>query len=215
MNTNIIKNHNQQLGTVVYENQSGYKVNLYSVLDTTSKRQSLLLTIQTPEGELSEPIHLKRSSFFSNKKALLFLLDYEGGFTFDDILEIHQAIQNKLVHAEGKKLTLAEKVSVKEAYLGLCKYIREHASNEPDSEIRVWENCGYIQTAYFDTVISELSWTGYKKREFLLQLKLQGVLINNGNRLDYFKTFDGIKKRYYAFPLPEESSKDWGDAECA
>lgn len=201
LETNI-KNNN--LGTAIYENESGYQVYFHSVLDTTSKRQSFLILIQSPDGEFSEPIHMKRSTFFNSKKALNFLLDYEGDFTQDDILAVHMAIQENLECVQKNSLKLKEKLPIKEVYVELCKYIYEKASDEDDAQIRIEDNFGYIRTPHFKTVFDEFKWMGYKEREILLQFQLLGVLVTYGNgSYSSSKRFGGEPKRYYCFRLPE------------
>lgn len=200
---------NFDLGSLIYTNKSSYTVYFKSTMDSTSKRMTFLLYVADPDGSFSEPLKIKRSTFLTSKNCLNPLLDYFGEFTFEDIRNIYAKILENFAELQKTIVVTASKTSQTTVYETLCSYIRQKASDTSCKEILIENENGYIETKYFATVLSELNFDGYTRKDILYSLKTLGVLVCSNNRAyDYSKKIDGIAKHFYCLKLSTTTPKE-------
>lgn len=202
MNNKFISNRN--LGNLIYTNNLGYEVYINSFTDMASKRQSYNLHIVDPEGGVSEKIVLKRSAFLTNKSCLNCLLDYEGEFGKEDIIQIYMNIQNGMHKLQKSSFKVYEKVPFNKVYELVCEYIREKSTDNTCKEIFIEGNRGYIETPYIGKMISDIDLYDYKRKELLSMLAEYDLLVCSPNRsYDYYKKIDGKLKHFCCVKLPD------------
>lgn len=199
----------EKLGEILYINDWDYKVRLVRLRETGSKRISIQIYVEAPDGSMSDIVTVKLSDLNSKPKALDFLYDMEGGFTNDDITHI----KDKIKVDRSKVLDIEEKAPVERIHTQISRYIRENGEELTDNiqaDIFIRNGYGYIQTGRLEKDLKKealLQELGYKKLDILKRLKILGALEPGRNRpYDYAIRINGDLKRYYRILLAEESN---------
>lgn len=207
----------EKLGTVIYTNDWGYKVRIVHLREIGTKKMSFQIYVEAPEGTMSDITTIKLSDFNSKAKALNFLYDMEGGFTFTDI----EKIKGNIKISDYKVIDIEEKLPIERIHSEVSRYIRKNSEEIDDnieSEVFIENDYGYVQVNRFEEDLKKdeiLQSIGYKKLEILKRLKILGALEPGKNRpYDYSIRINGDLKRYYRILLDEEMNiEEEGDRE--
>lgn len=207
----------EKLGTVIYANDWGYKVRIVHLREIGTKKMSFQIYVEAPEGTMSDITTIKLSDFNSKAKALNFLYDMEGGFTYTDI----EKIKGNINISDYKVIDIEEKLPIERIHSEVSRYIRKNSEEIDDnieSEVFIENDYGYVQVNRFEEDLKKdeiLQSIGYKKLEILKRLKILGALEPGKNRpYDYSIRINGDLKRYYRILLDEEMNiEEEGDRE--
>lgn len=207
----------EKLGTVIYTNDWGYKVRIVHLREIGTKKMSFQIYVEAPEGTMSDITTIKLSDFNSKAKALNFLYDMEGGFTYTDI----EKIKGNIKISDYKVIDIEEKLPIERIHSEVSRYIRKNSEEIVDnieSEVFIDNDYGYVQVNRFEEDLKKdeiLQSIGYKKLEILKRLKILGALVPGKNRpYDYSIRISGDLKRYYRILLDEEMNiEEEGDRE--
>lgn len=207
----------EKLGTVIYANDWGYKVRIVHLREIGTKKMSFQIYVEAPEGTMSDITTIKLSDFNSKAKALNFLYDMEGGFTYTDI----EKIKGNIKISDYKVIDIEEKLPIERIHSEVSRYIRKNSEEIDDnieSEVFIENDYGYVQVNRFEEDLKKdeiLQSIGYKKLEILKRLKILGALEPGKNRpYDYSIRINGDLKRYYRILLDEEMNiEEEGDRE--
>lgn len=178
---------------------------------------SFQIYVEAPEGTMSDITTIKLSDFNSKAKALNFLYDMEGGFTYTDI----EKIKGNIKISDYKVIDIEEKLPIERIHSEVSRYIRKNSEEIDDnieSEVFIENDYGYVQVNRFEEDLKKdeiLQSIGYKKLEILKRLKILGALEPGKNRpYDYSIRINGDLKRYYRILLDEEMNiEEEGDRE--
>ena len=175
--------------TWVYTNANGYRVLVCKLLDEATKKTAYGFYIQTPNGELSDLIMIKRSQWVG-KNSLNWLLDYEGDFTAEDIAAIRSEFQAVEKNLPVKKI--GTKLSKVEVYQELCSYAEQ---NQLPDVITFKDGYCNMDIHLFKEAVTQMD-SGYSVLEVKKMLKQIGLLRVNGGRSYDFNAVDSQGKAY-------------------
>lgn len=199
----------EKLGTVIYANDWGYKVRIVHLREIGTKKMSFQIYVEAPEGTMSDITTIKLSDFNSKAKALNFLYDMEGGFTYTDI----EKIKGNINISDYKVIDIEEKLPIERIHSEVSRYIRKNSEEIVDnieSEVFIKNDYGYVQVNRFEEDLKKdeiLQSIGYKKLEILKRLKILGALNPGKNRpYDYTLRVGGQLERYYKILLADETN---------
>lgn len=207
----------EKLGTVIYANDWGYNVRIVHLREIGTKKMSFQIYVEAPDGTMSDITTIKLSDFNSKAKALNFLYDMEGGFTYTDI----EKIKGNIHISDYSVIDIEEKLPIERIHSEVSRYIRKNSEEIDDnieSEVFIENDYGYVQVNRFEEDLKKdeiLQSIGYKKLEILKRLKILGALKPGKNRpYDYSIRINGDLKRYYRILLDEEMNiEEEGDRE--
>lgn len=202
-----------KLGTVVYAHDFGHKV--YAVLmgDKSSKRLSVNIFIEYEDGSMSDIVTIPRKDSFG-KKAFDFLMDMYGGFGKEEVEKVKAAVAN-IIKDDSLVQIVQSKATMLEIHQSVSKYIfkkAEDLADNPDAEIFIKGEYGYISYVLLEQFVKENPEIGYKRLEILKRLKIMGVLKPGKERpYDTMVNINGNRKRFYKVELAKVSVKEMVD----
>lgn len=196
-------------GKLIYTTKFDYKVHVVTIRDIRSERVSIDVYIVRPDNTMTVPVTIARKDVYSKKKWFEFLLDYECGIGRDESLEIANKIYCMLKDKTSMDVTQTG-ATMEELHSEVSKYIRENAEeieDNPEANIFIQNNYGYIATTKMDEFVKENKELGFKRVEVLKNLKIMGALKSGKNRpYDMQVSIKGQKKRVYKILLTEETT---------
>lgn len=204
----------ERLGKKIYENSWGYKVFTVVMRDKSSQRITVVMYIVTPDDKMSDMINIPRMKIFTSKKTFDFLYDMEGDFGRDDVEKIKGAVIS-LLKNYGDKDMVQTKSTMEEIHEAVSKYIRinaEELQDNPEADVFINGDYGFMSTPVMDDFIKEYKDLGYNRQEVLKRLKIMGALAYGKNRpYDTTVSIEGEKRRVYKILLAKEKSEEKED----
>lgn len=166
----------KRLGTMIRKNAFDYEVYAVPLKDRNSQRRSAALYTVSPEGVSSDLVIIQRSKMYAKKNAFNFVYNWEGQFDSDDITAIRVALFKCF---DEKPVMVQEKATFDEIYTAVHNFIKINAEDlkeNPEAEVFIRGDFGYIRTKFFEEFVKENKELGYKRQELLLRLQIGGAL---------------------------------------
>ena len=165
--------------TCIHINAWDYKVLACKLADSTTQQTSYGFYVQTPEGEVSDRVMVKRSKF-KGKNAMDWILDYQGDFDREDVDKMKNEFMKK--HQALPVMDISSKLPIDEVYRELCEYA---ANNQIDDIVTIKSGYCNIEVKEFQKIVEHLDF-GYKVLEIKKAFKELGLLrVNKGRPYDF------------------------------
>lgn len=194
---------------LIYTTDWEYKVYLTGLTDMAAMKQTIGFLIKDPDENTSNVHTIKKSKLFTSKSAFDFFFDFVGGFDRNDIDTIKANVMDQLKNIHY--IDVSEKVTIDEAHMRLCKYVRDH---EVEDNVFV-DDEGYCNIEYtdkFPSVIKDLE-LGYKRLELLKMLKILELLKTNEGRVYDYRRYDKDGNDYRVVRFKNITVEETSDAD--
>jgi hypothetical protein len=183
-NTNIVRKTNTLIEEgaplkIIYELDYGTQIGMVKQRDG-NLRCSVGIVVISPEGQISDMVHLKRSKIITGKNAFNFLYDFDD-FTREDILAVQYRVMEEL-RKDVKHTTYSHNfISWEYMYQLIVRYATVH---EVPDMLEIDKDYIYIGTDVFEQMLTDICEDNYiecKKKELLNLLLACGILKPNRN----------------------------------